>query len=141
MTPEEKKAQREAANAAKAAKKDAAAKKNLEKAEAEAAAPVKKPEEKKVKPRLQPSERGDGRKPESSQSFSKFDPGSGGQATKYHDISEYTGTSIHPKILELILNLQTNVLEHSNQICIATLFALREFLNDYQVGVDSIATA
>ena len=24
-------------------------------------------------------------------------------------------------------------MEHSNQICIATLFALREFLNDYQI--------
>ena len=36
MTPEEKKAQREAANALKAAKKTAAAKKNAEKVQAEA---------------------------------------------------------------------------------------------------------
>ena len=50
---------------------------------------------------------------------------------KYLDISEYTGTRIHPKILELVVTLQTNVIENSNQICIATLFALREFLSDY----------
>ena len=41
---------------------------------------------------------------------------------------------MHPKILELVLNLQSNALEHSNQICIATLSALRDFLHDYQIG-------
>ena len=39
-----------------------------------------------------------------------------------------------------MLNLQNNVLEHSNQVCIATLFALRDFLNDYRIG-DSAADA
>ena len=65
--------------------------------------------------------------------FSKFDPGRGQADKNYDDIHKYAGTEIHPKILELILNLQNNVLEHSNQICIATLMALKEFLSDYRV--------
>ena len=52
----------------------------------------------------------------------------------YQDVQQYTGTNIHPKILELIFNLQNDAFERSNQICIATMFALRDFLNDYQVG-------
>ena len=47
-------------------------------------------------------------------------------------MQDYHGTEIHPRILELVFKLQTFVLEHSNQVCIATLLALKEFLNDYK---------
>ena len=52
----------------------------------------------------------------------------------YQDVQQYSGTNIHPKILELIFNLQNDAFERSNQICIATMFALRDFLNDHQIG-------
>ena len=49
----------------------------------------------------------------------------------------YSGAEIHPRVLELVFKLQSNMLEHSNQICIATLLALKEFLGDYRIkGAD-----
>ena len=48
------------------------------------------------------------------------------------NVCDYQGTDIHPSILELVFKLQAHELEHSNQVCIATLLALKEFLNDYR---------
>lgn len=50
------------------------------------------------------------------------------------NICEYTGRDIHPSILRLILNMQTNTLENSNQVCISALNAIRDFFNDYRIG-------
>ena len=143
MTDEEKRAQREKANAEKAAKKAEAAKKRAAKEAAEAEEKAgggdkkdgaakkenqnkqktsqssiqttsKKPANAGVSPRvsikvdnvdIRFNERVPaGANHQRATTFSKFDPNP--QDSSQRDITRYSGTNVHPKILELIYNMQ-----------------------------------
>ena len=51
------------------------------------------------------------------------------------DVNAYEGTNIHPQILELALQLQDGTLQHSSQMTIAALYALRQVIIDFVAKV------